>query len=118
MTGVQNLFPTVVAHGTNVRRGENLMRLEWEGHSITSADELYHTVWETFEGETSIKSPVAGTIEAVMDCDTEALDDETVLVRMTTTRKNMEEATREEGLMRDMEYSRMLHSIKPGKFAE
>ena len=60
--------------------------MEWEGHWITSADELYHTVWETFSGMTHIKSPVSGVVEEVKIIPPSiCLDDDTVLVKLTST---------------------------------
>jgi len=89
-------------------RGDELLRIHFDGHSITSADELYHTVWETFSDHASIRSPVKGTMAMAMpsgNCDDDddgsaaslslssraksleldGIDDETVLVEITAT---------------------------------
>jgi hypothetical protein len=113
--------------GDAVAAGDNLLQIDWEGHSITSADELYHTVWETYSGETKIQSPIAGNILEMMvvgddddvndtsDC---ILDEDTVLVSMKTTLKDLESAQQRNVLVQEQNYERLLKSLSPGRFAE
>lgn len=112
---------------TMVEAGDNLLQIEWEGHSITSADELYHTVWETFSGETNIQSPLTGNILDMVvlgssddDDDTTLIvvDEDTVLVTMKTTQDDLERAQRNNILVRENDYIRTLKSLSPGKFAD
>jgi hypothetical protein len=49
--------------GSEVLKEETVLDIEWDGHLITSADELYHTVWQTISDNTRIKSPFEGKIE-------------------------------------------------------
>eukprot|EP00814_Leptocylindrus_danicus_P011961 CAMPEP_0116031414 /NCGR_PEP_ID=MMETSP0321-20121206/17492_1 /TAXON_ID=163516 /ORGANISM="Leptocylindrus danicus var. danicus, Strain B650" /LENGTH=221 /DNA_ID=CAMNT_0003506519 /DNA_START=244 /DNA_END=906 /DNA_ORIENTATION=- len=50
-----------------VKRHETVLDVHWDGHIITTADELYHTVWENVEGVTSIQTPIAGTAVVFMN---------------------------------------------------
>jgi hypothetical protein len=40
-----------------------VLRINWDAHLITAADELYHTVWETVSESTDISTPIDGHIE-------------------------------------------------------
>lgn len=66
-----------------VEKGENLLSMDWDGHAITTADELYHTVWETISGTYSLKSPISGTIDYMIDGD-DIVDEDEVLVTLST----------------------------------
>ena len=71
-----------------IKRGDNLVTIDWEGHTITDADELYHTIWETFTDQTTIKSPINGKIMMMMTCrrpNEEEEDDEATTDTTTTT---------------------------------
>lgn len=113
---IKKLLP--IDHSAEVRPGDALLRIDWEGHAITRADELYHTVWETMEGETRIRSPVYGTINHILVCeDDDVLDEDTVLIRMTSTMKDLEEEVRRKNLANERDYFRLLQYIPPGKFS-
>jgi hypothetical protein len=72
--------------GIVVERGQTLMEIKWDGHAITSADELYHTVWENIEGMTPIHSPVSGLLQKVMiPRKGVGLDEEDVLATIIVT---------------------------------
>jgi hypothetical protein len=101
---------------TKITAGDAILNIDWEGHSITSADELYHTVWETVEGTKSIRSPVDGVIQEIVD--DISLDADSVLVRMVTTLGDLERATENDVLMKEMDYARVLMKISPGMFKE
>ena len=45
--------------------GDALLDIEWDGHRISAADELYHTRFETFTGLTTLTAPVAGRVVAM-----------------------------------------------------
>jgi hypothetical protein len=108
----------MVTRKTAIAQGRELVQVEWEGHSITSADELYHTVWESFSGMTPIESPVSGVVEEVnVIPPSMCLDDDTVLVQLTSTEQEWKSAT-SGSLVKEPEYLRILRSIPPGKFAE
>jgi glycine cleavage system H lipoate-binding protein len=99
-----------------IKAGETILTIEWEGHTITSADELYHTVWETLEGTTAIRSPVNGIVEDISDDIN--LDENSILVRMATTLDDLERATSKEILLKETDYARVLMKISPGMFKD
>lgn len=74
--------------GAPVRRGDELLRIEFDGYRRSGADELYHAVWESYAERMSIASPVSGRIRGT-DSDVRArlkhleidgFDEDTVLV--------------------------------------
>ena len=50
-----------------VDEGDNLLMIDWDGHRITTADELYHTIWETISGTYMLHTPVNGRIEYIFE---------------------------------------------------
>ena len=40
-------------------------RRRWDGHQVTTADELYHTRWATVDGVASLRAPVGATVVGV-----------------------------------------------------
>ena len=101
---------------TKIKEGDAILVVEWEGHSITNADELYHTIWETLEGAKTIRSPVNGVIETISDDIT--FDENSVLIRMVTSLDDLERATENDILIRESNYARLLTKISPGMFKE
>jgi hypothetical protein len=95
------------------------MRIEWEGHSITSPDGLYHDIWETSSGRKTIQSPVCWIVKEFCDSNHHDFIDEdtTVLAKMTVTEKDLEAATRN-ALVKEPQYMRMLRLISRGRFEE
>jgi len=63
-----------------VHAGEEVLKIEWDGFARTECDELYHSVWDSIEGEHSVTSPIAGTITDVFDDTHVDIDEDTVLV--------------------------------------
>ena len=115
--GDMTMMRAMVPEKTAIHSGHELLQVEWEGHSITSADELYHTVWETFTGITTIKSPVPGIVEQVNIVPSNmCIDDDTILVKMSVTEKDWESAKLE--MMKEAEYLKLLRKVPPGKFSE
>ena len=47
-----------------VPRGKTVLNIEWQGHRISSADELYHTTWHNIEGVGSLLAPCECTVAA------------------------------------------------------
>jgi glycine cleavage system H lipoate-binding protein len=116
--GDMTLVTPMVQKETHIDEGHDMLRIEWEGHSITSADELYHTVWESFSGTTPIPSPVSGTVKEVNVVPlTSSIDEDTVLVKVTATEQDWESAQKT-ALVKEPEYIRILRSIPPGQFAD
>ena len=67
----------LVRPGEQVRQGQSLLHVHWEGYKWTEADELYHTVWESVEGRETIVSPISGRLINVVN-DEETIVDEDV----------------------------------------
>ena len=99
----------------NVRKGQDLLRVLWEGHSISEADELYHTTWETVEGFTMIKSPMTGTIQET-DIEKPWIDADDALVSMEATEKAL--FTAFSHLVCEDSYNKIIQNMPPGRFAE
>ena len=84
-----------------VNRDVALVQIQWEAHRITTADELYHTQWDTLVDTTTIRSPLTGRLTTMFvgdhndhdpqDFDTEdpifeiCIDDEKKIDDATTT---------------------------------
>lgn len=123
VTSIQFMVPKT--NTTNIAKGQELLQIHYEGHSITSADELYHTVWETFTGKLSVYSPVTGqflersatptTETQNQDC---SIDDTTTLVANLITTKEEWESARMENLVGETCYLEAIRKLPRGKFAE
>eukprot|EP00531_Pseudo-nitzschia_arenysensis_P016302 CAMPEP_0116157126 /NCGR_PEP_ID=MMETSP0329-20121206/23182_1 /TAXON_ID=697910 /ORGANISM="Pseudo-nitzschia arenysensis, Strain B593" /LENGTH=157 /DNA_ID=CAMNT_0003654221 /DNA_START=30 /DNA_END=503 /DNA_ORIENTATION=- len=91
------------------KRGDELLRINFDGHSITSADELYHTVWETFSDQLSIVSPVSGkateTESSLESLEEDGFDEDTVLVGIETTKEECEEICKQKQFVDQWEYN-------------
>eukprot|EP00527_Entomoneis_sp_CCMP2396_P007182 CAMPEP_0198144422 /NCGR_PEP_ID=MMETSP1443-20131203/15577_1 /TAXON_ID=186043 /ORGANISM="Entomoneis sp., Strain CCMP2396" /LENGTH=230 /DNA_ID=CAMNT_0043807813 /DNA_START=18 /DNA_END=707 /DNA_ORIENTATION=+ len=101
----------------NVSKGDSLLQIEWEGHSITSADELYHTVWESVSGTTNVETPVSGQVEHINIIDnTMCIEEDTVLAKLETTEAEWNSAMAK--MVEELEYHGIVGKIPQGKFAE
>jgi len=71
--------------------GDTLLSIEWEGHCISSADELYHTVWDNVEGSTPIVAPLSCRLVGAMsdddemDFNTTEMDEDDVVATLEAT---------------------------------
>jgi glycine cleavage system H lipoate-binding protein len=102
---------------TRVVAGQDLIRIHWEGYAQTTADELYHTVWETIEGVQTIPSPVSGQIEHIVsNVDQEEVDEETVLVEVSCNEASLQQAAI--GWIEENEYLDIIQRQSRGKFAD
>lgn len=95
--------------------GADLLRIKWEGHSITAADELYHTAWESIDGVTKLKSPVAGTIKST-DIGNPWIDADDYLLRIAASEKSIADAFPK--LMDEEAYNEFVQRLAPGRFSE
>ena len=97
-----------------VEKGENLLSVDWDGHRITTADELYHTVWETISGIYSLNAPSNGRIEYIIEGN-DIVDEDEVLVTLSTDENSLQSMLA--GLVSEEEY---LNSVEdnPGAFNE
>lgn len=122
---------------SHVKRGEIVLDIHWDGHIITTADELYHTVWETVEGVTSIKTPIAGGVEFIGPPSAASsgvahsayrgisVDEDTVLTRILVEGENdmrefVDSKVRSMHLVEEVEYLKMIRQdgqgLDAGKF--
>mmetsp|Transcript_3895 Transcript_3895/g.9285 ORF Transcript_3895/g.9285 Transcript_3895/m.9285 type:complete len:160 (-) Transcript_3895:73-552(-) len=104
-----------------LQKGDELLTIHFDGHSITSADELYHTVWETFSDQKSIMSPVSG--KTTDDSSLEALeedgfDQDTVLVGIETTSQEWDEICKQKKFVDESEYFKIIERQPRGAFYE
>lgn len=104
-----------------LQRGDELLRIHFDGHSITSADELYHTVWETFSDHLSIMSPVSGkTTENESACfkslEEEGVDEESVLMGIETTQEEWEDICKRNQFVDRSEYFKIIENQPRGAF--
>jgi hypothetical protein len=94
------------------------LQIHFEGHSITAADELYHTSWETFSDKMNILSPLSGTLG---DNDNsfhhdQIIDEETVLATIKVEEEEFQRQCKEGNLVHEPQYLKLVRSISPGKF--
>jgi hypothetical protein len=52
-------------HHYKVKCGDEIFKVHWDGHVITQADELYHTVWDTVSETTIVTAPLDGVLTDV-----------------------------------------------------
>ncbi|KAG7367271.1 hypothetical protein IV203_029942 [Nitzschia inconspicua] len=110
--------------GQCITRGQEIVKIHFEGHAITAADELYHTVWETFEGQLAVVSPVSGTVleqqnEIESDLqEEEEIDSDTVLAALMITGDEWKQTCRETQLVNEQQYQILIQNMTRGKFAE
>jgi glycine cleavage system H lipoate-binding protein len=102
----------ICSKGSIVEAGSPILKLDWDGHLITSADELYHTVWETIEGETVIHSPLQGTVEFIETHP--GIEEEDVLVSISTVHDSLQRAIA--NLMDEEEYNEHVRTLSSGTF--
>jgi glycine cleavage system H lipoate-binding protein len=116
--GDMTLMRSMISSGNNdVSKGDSLLQIEWEGHAITSADELYHTVWESFSGTTNVETPVSGQVEHInIIHNTMCIEEDTVLAKLETTEAEWNSAMAK--MVEEPEYHRIVGTIPLGKFAE
>ena len=103
--------------GWFARAGDNLVTIDWDAHIITSADELYHTIWDTVSEQTVLRAPISGVVDHIKTINTlvEDLDEDTVLVKMKTDYESLNESSTQ--LMDEEDYQTFLAAISPGKFS-
>ena len=99
----------------NVSKGDELLQIHFEGHTITSADELYHTIWETYSDLLSVKSPVSGSVVDITHDDD--FDEDTVIVKMEVSEEEWQDACRNQ-LIPEPGYLRLLETLPRGKFSD
>lgn len=115
-----------------ITKGQELLRIHFEGHFITSADELYHTVWETYEDHLTIESPFSRILKEKgyslvpsstgnpipREQDEIVLDSDTVLITFQVPETEWERCIQQQQLVKEQQYQQLLRSMARGKFAE
>mmetsp|Transcript_5673 Transcript_5673/g.17676 ORF Transcript_5673/g.17676 Transcript_5673/m.17676 type:complete len:183 (+) Transcript_5673:98-646(+) len=99
-----------------VEAGEQILRLDWEAHSVSTADELYHTTWGILEQEHFIRSPVSATILGLCDPSgtVGTLTPSTTLATLHIDRPALQSC----GLVDEKRYLEYVASTGPGMFAD
>lgn len=120
VTAVRSALSSSPSHiGKPVAKDDPLLRIDWEGYAITSADELYHTVWENVEGTYEVTSPVSGVLKDIRSLDSssrEGLDETDVLAVVVSKREELEQVAR--GWVGEKEYLKILEKEKSGGIGE
>lgn len=106
-----------------VNRGEEVMKISWHGHSITRADELYHTVWETLEDDFVVRAPMRGTLlEVATEQCWEQFGTDTwlaqLLVRPEAAREEEDNDNDDDDWMEEEEYDQRVKELPRGAFAD
>ena len=108
-------LPPLPVHA--VKYGQEIVKLNWDAHLITGADELYHTVWETISETTTIVAPVDGELVAI-HCkeDAEWVDEDTALFTLRTDGDLIDIHKKKNAWMQAEEYEEYVDSLENGKF--
>merc|ERR1719491_707950 len=98
------------AIGESIEKDNPMLLLEWEGYAITSADELYHAVWENDQGIHEVASSVSGMLKEIRDVDPsrEGIDETDVLAVVISSREDLEKVAGE--WVGEEEYRKILDS--------
>ena len=105
--------------GNEVLTDNAVLDIEWDGHIITAADELYHTVWQTISDNTKIKSPLPGKIEWYNKLDPfrEHVHDDTALFSIRTCLHSVLRIAHDEMIEKETyNYLVEVNPSKDGKF--
>jgi hypothetical protein len=114
---ITSIQPSISAKtGGFVDRGQDLMRINFDGHSITSADELYHTVWDTFSDQVSIFSPLPGLLLPIAVRD-EKINEDTSLATLKVSEDEWQQAC-ERYLVHESQYRKLILNWPRGKFSD
>lgn len=126
VTSIQPMVATVNCNRSTIAKGQEILQIHYEGHCITKADELYHTVWETYSDKKSVHSPVAGQLLEMGDTTSPTgsqnmdyfIDDDTVLVANLITTKEEWEYVSNETLVQEATYLKVIGELPRGNFAD
>lgn len=115
----------------NVNANTTILKINWDAHLITAADELYHTVWETVSESTAISTPIDGNIAEINTSlltkqkagsiyVTPSLDEDTTLFTLRTSYKCIEESIMKEEafICCEDEYEEIVQTSERGRFYE
>jgi hypothetical protein len=98
-----------------VENGAELMRLEWEAHSVSTADELYHTTWGVIERSHIVRTPLPATLlELCLPTVGRSLSPRTVLATLQVDRPALQASS----LVDDKRYLEHISQLQPGMFAD
>lgn len=115
---ITKILPQCGPKGTLIKQGQELVKIEWDAHVITTADELYHAVWENVNGVFSISSAVDGILAAAIPASVTFIDDTDVMATIATSKESMARAIRQHSLVDETTYHRMISRQSPGQFQD
>lgn len=79
LTSSSNSSNSSNVHGA----GEKFLTIHWDGFRRTEADELYHAVWDSVRGSSTLRAPVTGRLTVVVtEKDASCMDETTVLAQI------------------------------------
>mmetsp|Transcript_21185 Transcript_21185/g.42753 ORF Transcript_21185/g.42753 Transcript_21185/m.42753 type:complete len:169 (-) Transcript_21185:303-809(-) len=117
---IEPMFGTVKFDGKDlgeVKMGEPLLSVKWDGMTQNAADELYHTSWEMISGEKVLSSLVSGIVEKFcVDPLHQEIDPHDVLVEIATDEHSIRSALKE--LVEEDEYLENVKQAERGKFSD
>ena len=103
-----------------VKKDQEILNIHWNAHLITKADELYHTIWETIDETTSIKSPGDGFWRVGKDFSAQKMKyrvhSDTTLFSMRTRMDHLQELNDQGQLMDCEEYTNYVNTLEVGIF--
>ncbi len=94
--------------------GDEVLTINWDAHYISSADELYHTSWESISDFTVVKSPLGGDLVEIYLGDDTILDSDKPLFSILTNNECLQQ--RKGDFLHYDAYKEFVVSGKPGKF--
>jgi hypothetical protein len=100
-----------------VESGAALFKLDWEAHSVSTADELYHTTWQIIEREHIIRAPLPATLLELCPPSTAvgtSLSPLTVLATLQVDRPALQASS----LVDEQRYLEHISQLQPGMFAD
>jgi len=102
--------------GGRVAAGAELLRLSWEAHSVSTADELYHTTWGILERDHVIRSPLPATLLELCAADAASgtLEPTQVLATLHIDRPALQASS----LVDEARYLAHVSRLPPGQFAD
>jgi len=115
---ITKILPQCDPTGTLIKQGQELVKIEWDAHVITTADELYHAVWENVNGVFSISSAVDGILAATIPSSVTYIDDTDVMATIATSKESITLAIQQHNLVDESTYHRMISRQSPGQFQD
>ena len=99
-----------------LKTGDDVLKINWDAHFISAADELYHTSWESISDTTTLVSPLGGTHGEICLEDETMIDSDTTLFTMRTDNECIQR--RKGDFLHFDAYQEFVGTSEHGKFYE